>query len=169
MSKASQSLLSCHDLDEMLNCVMDLVFENLPSERGCIFLYDEVKEEQTMRVMRTQEGSTRERFTISTTVTSQTIAEKTSVLCSDTAADDRFSEQHSIIFSKISSVMCAPRNTLSRNVAWSRATEESMARVVKTSRCSPLNSWADGGPCVTQRSPWRPMVPARNSASDRED
>lgn len=108
VSKASQSLLSCHDLDEMLNCVMDLVFDNLPSERGCIFLYDEEKQEQTMRVMRTQAGIPQERFTISTTVTNQTISEKTAVLCSDTAADDRFSEQHSIIFSKIASVMCAP-------------------------------------------------------------
>jgi len=107
-SRAARTLLSGQSLDDMLEQVMDLVFESLPAERGILCLYDEETGLRTPKVVRSLGPAKREQVRISESVVNAAIKDKNAVLVADALQDERFSEEASIVSAKISTAMCAP-------------------------------------------------------------
>jgi len=107
-SKAAESLFSPSDLQSMLHTVLDLVFENLPAERGCILEYDEATGQRTLRVMRRKDQQSEQHFRFSDTVVRRAIEQRSAVLVIDSLADQQLSTRHSILSDGIRSVMAAP-------------------------------------------------------------
>ncbi|MEE8580576.1 MAG: adenylate/guanylate cyclase domain-containing protein [Myxococcota bacterium] len=108
VSKAAEALLSCDSLDETLERILALVFDNLPVERGVICLYDESTDTSEPKVMRTREGVPDEPISISTNIANDVIKRKQSLLVQDTQMDERFGSAESVIMMQIRSAMCAP-------------------------------------------------------------
>jgi signal transduction histidine kinase len=101
VAEATQSLL---DLDDLLETLMDRLFEILQPDQGAILLFDEAG------------GGLRPRFTrpagedlrVSQTIIDHAVEDRMSVLVSDTAQDQRFSEADSVLAQSILSAICAP-------------------------------------------------------------
>jgi len=107
-SEAAEALISCDSLDETLERILALVFNNLPAERGVICLYHEDEDRTEPKVMRTREGGTDEPIVISSHIANDVIKRKQSLLVQDTQQDERFGGAESVISLKIHSAMCAP-------------------------------------------------------------
>jgi len=107
VNEAAEALLSCDSLDETLERILALVFDNLPVERGVICLYDEERDATEPKVMRTREGVPNEPIGISTKIVNDVIKRKQALLVQDTAMDERFVSADSIISMQIHSAMCA--------------------------------------------------------------
>jgi len=106
--KAADALLTCDTLDETLERILTLVFNNLTVERGVICLYDEETDTTEPKVMRTSEGVPDEPIVISSNIANDVIKRRQSLLVQDTKLDPRFGGAESIIAMKIHSAMCAP-------------------------------------------------------------
>ena len=107
-SDAAEALISCETLDETLDRILQLVFDNLPAERGVICLYDEETRTTTPQVMRTRAGSSDEPIRISSHIANDVITRKASLLVNDPLRDERFGGAESVIMLNIRSAMCAP-------------------------------------------------------------
>lgn len=106
-SQAAQALLSSQDLDDVLDKVLELVFKNLPVERGVIALY----EDDTIipRITRARADiKTSETIRISETIAKEAIRLKQAILVGDARSDERFGAEESILKMNIFSAMCAP-------------------------------------------------------------
>jgi adenylate cyclase len=107
--QVAKSLLTVAPLDEVLNLVMNLIFEHLPAERGFLMLYDEHSKELIPKVVKYRNASADSgKITISKTITNKVFSDKVSILTSDAQIDPRFDGGASIIFHNIRSAMCAP-------------------------------------------------------------
>jgi adenylate cyclase len=105
----AKSLLTVQPLDEVLNLVMNLIFDHLPAERGFLMLYDEHSRELTPKVVKYRNPAADSgKITISRTMTNKVYQDKVSILTSDAQMDPRFDGGASIIFHSIRSAMCAP-------------------------------------------------------------
>jgi adenylate cyclase len=105
----ARSLLTVQPLDEVLNLVMNLIFDHLPAERGFLMLYDDSAKELTPKVVKYRSpGADEGKITISRTMTNKVFQDKVSILTSDAQMDPRFDGGASIIFHSIRSAMCAP-------------------------------------------------------------
>jgi adenylate cyclase len=107
-SQAAEALLTCDTLDETLERILELVFNNLAAERGVICLYDEETDTTEPKVMRTREGIPAEPIVISTNIANDCIKQRQSLLVRDANIDSRFGGADSIIAMRIRSAMCAP-------------------------------------------------------------
>ena len=107
-SQIGQALLSTTDLDQMLSAIMELVFTNVPSQRGVFCLYDEVTGDLTPQVFKVRDARTQPSLRISETITSEAIVSKRSLLINDIMADSKFAEAASIRALNITSAMCVP-------------------------------------------------------------
>lgn len=107
VNRAARSLLLEHTLDETLERIMDLVFERLPAERGCICLVDAETGQRDPRVMRTQ-GDGPGDIAISESIVEHAIGGRKAVLVRDAPNDPRFHHQTSIKRAGIGAAMCAP-------------------------------------------------------------
>lgn len=107
-SQAAQALLSSQDLDDVLEKVLELVFKNLPVERGVIALYDETNG-IVPRITRARADVRRDdTIRISQTIAQEAIRLKQAILVGDVTRDERFGSEDSILAMNISSAMCAP-------------------------------------------------------------
>ncbi len=107
----SQALGSSLDLDEVLNQVMDAVIGLTHAERGfLVLLEDNSSEEWKLRAARnfSQENLQPKDMEISRTVVNSVIQTGQGVLTTDARNDPRFSEQNSVVFYALRSIMCAP-------------------------------------------------------------
>jgi len=107
-SQAAEALLTCDTLDETLERILELVFDNLTAERGVICLYDEETDTTEPKVMRTREGVPQEPIVISTNIANDCIKRRQSLLVQDANVDARFGGADSIVAMCIHSAMCAP-------------------------------------------------------------
>ena len=101
-------LLAGDSLDETLEQILALVFNNLPAQRGVICLYDEETDTSEPKVMRTRDGVPGDPIVISTHIANDVIKHKQSLLVRDAHQDDRYGSADSIIRLKIRTAMCAP-------------------------------------------------------------
>jgi adenylate cyclase len=107
-SQAAEALLTCDTLDETLERILELVFNNLTAERGVICLYDEETDTTEPKVMRTREGIPKDPIVISTNIANDCIKQRQSLLVQDANVDARFGGAESIVAMCIRSAMCAP-------------------------------------------------------------
>ncbi|MHC4788579.1 MAG: FHA domain-containing protein, partial [Planctomycetota bacterium] len=106
-----QSIGAALDEDELLNRILDKLFEVFPeSGRGFIILRDPDTGQLTQRAVKVARGGTPEgeRLQISSTILEYVLEQKQAVLSSDAMEDDRFPTSQSILDFEMRSVMCAP-------------------------------------------------------------
>ena len=107
VTKASRALLSSPTLDDTLDAVLQLVFEHLNVERGCIMLWDEERQDLDVRCVKQKDGESDE-IRFSRTIADRVYRDKVAVLTSDAMSDQRFAGGQSIIDLGIRSAMAAP-------------------------------------------------------------
>lgn len=110
VSRAARALLGATELDDLLGTVMDLVFENLPAERGGLYLRDAETGERTLKVVRdlTEGAAAGTELSISTTIARAVVEQRQSVLYADIGAEADLAAAESIVLNRIRSAMCAP-------------------------------------------------------------
>ncbi len=97
------------DIDQLLQRIMDLVFEWVEADRGCVMLLDPDTKQLTPKVRRTRKGvRAEEKITISKTILDYVMEKNEGVLTSDARQDDRWNPAASIVRMGIREAICAP-------------------------------------------------------------
>jgi len=109
LTRVAESLIAVRPVEEVLHQVMDIVFENLPADRGFLMLVEEGSDRLVpMVVKHRNEGGRQEEITISRQIAKRVMEEKVAILASDAMVDARFSAGDSISMHGIRSALCAP-------------------------------------------------------------
>jgi signal transduction histidine kinase/pSer/pThr/pTyr-binding forkhead associated (FHA) protein len=109
------ALGSSFDVQQVLEVVMDLVFEHVKADRGMILLMDDRTAELEAKVVRTreerdakEEKPEQEKFHASRTIINHVMASGEGVLSSNAMADKLFSKSKSVHDLGIRSALCVP-------------------------------------------------------------
>jgi len=97
------------DIDELLARIMDMIFEWVDADRGCIMLKDRETGELVPKVRRHRRGfTTDERITISRTILDYVVERNEGVLTSNARDDDRWDPAKSILQLGVREAICVP-------------------------------------------------------------
>ena len=97
------------DIDQLLQRIMELIFEWVEADRGCIMLMDPTKKSLQPKVWRTREGARAdEHITISKTILDYVIERNEGVLTSDARQDQRWDPAGSIMQMGVREAICVP-------------------------------------------------------------
>jgi len=107
LSEMARVLISAVGLREILEKVMDVIFQNVHAQRGVILLAADDTGELEPRVVR-QEGGEGDTIRISQTIARKSFEDGVAILCTDAQADPRFQAGESIRFLGIRSALCVP-------------------------------------------------------------
>ena len=110
LTKVAETLIAVRPVEEVLQQVMEIVFDHVPADRGFLMLHDEVEGKLVPMVVkhRNPGGSGEGKITVSKTITDRVMKDRVSILTSDAMVDPRFGAGDSIRFHGIRSAMCAP-------------------------------------------------------------
>jgi adenylate cyclase len=109
--KVANALVTVHDLQALLEEVMNQLFEIFPqADRGFVMLKEEGSDELQAKVIRSRGQHPEEavEIQISSTVVREIMTKGKAVLTSDAQSDERFSDRLSIVNFQIRSMMAAP-------------------------------------------------------------
>ncbi len=107
LADVSKKLIEATTYDEVLNRVMEIIFEHTSAKRGVILLAEEQTGELTPKVVRQAEGID-EKIRISQTIARKAFNDGVSILCHDAQTDERFQAGASIRLLGIRSALCVP-------------------------------------------------------------
>jgi len=97
------------DIDQLLQRIMELIFEWVEADRGVIMLVDAEGKKLVPKVRRTRQGvRAEEKITISKTILDYVTQRNEGVLTSDARRDDRFSPAASILQMGVREAICVP-------------------------------------------------------------
>lgn len=97
------------DIDQLLNRIMDLIFEWVEADRGCIMLKDSETGELKPQVRQSRKGNKSEdRITISKTILDYVIDNNEGVLTSNAKDDGRWDPAKSIVQMGVREAICVP-------------------------------------------------------------
>jgi signal transduction histidine kinase len=97
------------DIDQLLGRIMELIFEWVEADRGCIMLFDPDSGRLGPRVRRTRDNAARgDTIAISKTILDYVLQRDEGVLTSDARQDDRFSPGASILKLGVREAICVP-------------------------------------------------------------
>jgi signal transduction histidine kinase/pSer/pThr/pTyr-binding forkhead associated (FHA) protein len=97
------------DIDQLLNRIMQLIFEWVEADRGCIMLLDEQTKTLAPKVRHNRQGFTSsEKLAISKTILDYVLEHNEGVLTSDAREDDRWDGTASIVQMGIREAICVP-------------------------------------------------------------
>jgi signal transduction histidine kinase/pSer/pThr/pTyr-binding forkhead associated (FHA) protein len=97
------------DIDQLLRRIMDLIFEWVEADRGCIMLVDHDSEQLVPKARRSRHGmAPEERIRISRTILDYVMDKKEGVLTTDAQEDQRFSPAQSILKMGVREAICVP-------------------------------------------------------------
>jgi signal transduction histidine kinase len=97
------------DIDQLLNRIMQLIFEWVEADRGCIMLLDQQTKLLAPKVRRNRQGFTSgEKLAISKTILDYVLQHNEGVLTSDARQDDRWDGTASIVQMGIREAICVP-------------------------------------------------------------
>lgn len=109
LQKFSETLIAVRPVEEVLQQIVDIVFDHIPADRGFLMLTEEPDNKLVPMVVRHRKDSSGEgKITISKTIADRVIKDRVSILTSDAMVDPRFGAGDSIRFHGIRSAMCAP-------------------------------------------------------------
>ncbi|HKC11170.1 MAG TPA: adenylate/guanylate cyclase domain-containing protein [Vicinamibacteria bacterium] len=111
LTKVAETLIAVRPVEEVLQQVMDIVFDHIPSDRGFLMLQEEPDNKLVPMVIKHRTpgaGSDTGKITISKTIADRVLKDRVSILTSDAMVDPRFGAGDSIRFHGIRSAMCAP-------------------------------------------------------------
>jgi len=110
LTKVAETLIAVRPVEEVLQQVMDIVFEHMPADRGFLMLEEESQGSRLvpMVVKHRSPSGGEGRITISKTIADRVMHDRVSILTSDAMVDPRFGAGDSIRFHGIRSAMCAP-------------------------------------------------------------
>jgi len=97
------------DIDQLLARIMDMIFEWVDADRGCIMLKDPETGQLVPKVRRHRRGvQSDERITISKTILDYVVDGSEGVLTSNARDDDRFDAAKSILQLAVREAICVP-------------------------------------------------------------
>ncbi len=97
------------DIDQLLNRIMEMIFEWVDADRGCIMLKDEFTGKLTPKVRRHRRGvQTEDRITISQTILDYVVEKNEGVLTSNARDDERWDPAQSILKLGVREAICVP-------------------------------------------------------------
>jgi signal transduction histidine kinase/pSer/pThr/pTyr-binding forkhead associated (FHA) protein len=97
------------DIDQLLQRIMELIFEWVEADRGCIMLLEPESEQLVPKVRRTRKGiRADDKITISKTILDYVMERNEGVLTSDARQDDRWNPAASILRAGIREAICVP-------------------------------------------------------------
>ncbi|HVO10900.1 MAG TPA: adenylate/guanylate cyclase domain-containing protein [Vicinamibacteria bacterium] len=109
LTKVAETLIAVRPVEEVLQQVMDIVFEHMPADRGFLMLEDDARTKLVPMVVKHRSpGAGEGRITISRNIADRVMKDRVSILTSDAMVDPRFGDGDSIRFHGIRSAMCAP-------------------------------------------------------------
>ena len=111
LMKVAETLITTRPVEEVLQQVMDIVFEHIPgTNRGFLMLQDEAEKKLVPMVIKYRDSSAAAegKISISKTIADRVMKDRVSILTTDAMVDPRFSAGDSIRFHGIRSAMCAP-------------------------------------------------------------
>ena len=110
LTKVAETLIAVRPVEEVLQQVMEIVFEHMPADRGFLMLEEETQGARLvpMVVKHRSPGGGEGRITVSKTIADRVMHDRVSILTSDAMVDPRFGAGDSIRFHGIRSAMCAP-------------------------------------------------------------
>jgi serine phosphatase RsbU (regulator of sigma subunit)/pSer/pThr/pTyr-binding forkhead associated (FHA) protein len=109
MSKVGIALLSPSSLDEVLEQIVDLVFEGVNADRAFLLLKQPGSGELTCKVASYRDARDQSReIRISRSITSEVIGNGQALLTSNAQEDERFKDRASIVLEGVRSVLAVP-------------------------------------------------------------
>ncbi len=111
LTRVAETLVASRPVEEVLQQVMDIVFESIPAERGFLMLAGEEKDASSLTAKVTKyrnKSHDRGKITISKTIAQRVLSDRVAILTSDALADARFNSGDSIRINQIRSAMVAP-------------------------------------------------------------
>jgi signal transduction histidine kinase len=109
MYETTQAVSHILDLDQLLDRILELIFNSIPADHGCVMLRAPDSGEFEPVAVRFREGVSRqEKMTVSRTIMEWVLEQKQGVLISDAARDARFATGNSITRFNIREVVCVP-------------------------------------------------------------
>ena len=97
------------DIDQLLSRIMDMIFEWVDADRGCIMLKDEDTGQLVPKVRRHRRGvKSDERINISKTILDYVVERNEGVLTSDAREDERWEPAMSIVKLGVREAICVP-------------------------------------------------------------
>ncbi len=112
----SLAISSVFDQQQLLNKVMDLVFEQLRADRGFIGLLDDATEQVVPVVVRYRNEEQVGKIAVSQTIIRHVMAKKEGVLSSNAMTDQRFQKGKSVHNLSIRSAICVPIKGREKNL-----------------------------------------------------
>ncbi len=108
LSQLAKDLISAHSQEELLERVMNLIFEHIPADRGFLMLLEDEGKELVPKVIkhRDEKETGKVGVTVSKTIVEKVLKDKVAIYSLD--AGQEFSGAKSIAAAKIRSFMCAP-------------------------------------------------------------
>lgn len=108
LTRAGMELINHRPYDEILDVIMDLVFEAMPAERGFLMLLEGEEQEMVHKAVRDLTKSSGGAISLSRSIANMVIQNRQSVLTSDAQSDERFKMRESVVLQGIRSAMCVP-------------------------------------------------------------
>jgi two-component system NtrC family sensor kinase len=96
------------DIDELLGRVLELVFEWVAADRGCIMLIDPETKQLRIKARRDRHVGPTTSMAISRTILDYVLDRREGVLTSDAQDDDRFSSGNSVVRTGVREAICVP-------------------------------------------------------------
>jgi len=112
--EAGNAIHTLKSLPDLMETLLELVFEVVPADRGFVMLADEETDELIPQAMRNELGEEGQRITVSSTIANMVYKQNTSVLTQDATRDARFKSGQSVVIHSIRSAMCVPLATPNR-------------------------------------------------------
>lgn len=108
--QVGQAITRTLDIDEMMRQVLDLIFQWIECDNGCVMLFDEVTGHLTpaYRRNRKSSGSVQRPLEISKTILDHVLSHREGVLTSNAQNDERWTGAGSIVSLGIHEAMCVP-------------------------------------------------------------
>lgn len=97
------------DTDQLLERIMDLIFQTIQADRGCIMLRNRDTGQFEPKAIRFRSGvDSQAKIAISRTIMDYVLKDQKGVLVSDASRDERFAPAQSIVRFGISEALCVP-------------------------------------------------------------